>query len=458
VTEALEPMVAERALAASEALLERERGVLADVLKIRFFPFAVASGSGSRLFDADGNAYLDLTASAGAAQTGYGHPRVRSAIADELDRLPTTMLCCYPHEPAVALAERLCRLVPGDFAKKAWFGTTGSDANDCCARLLPMATGRRRLISYIGGYHGTTTGSATLSGHQAQASVIGGGHVTKVPYPDPYRCAFGPCSRDGCSLRCLDHIDRYALGAISPAEDTAAVLIEAIQSDGGEVVPPANYIPALRELCDRHGIWLVFDEVKIGLGRTGRMFGFEHAGVMADAVCLGKPLGGGLPLSAVVGRAELLDVPTFSLFTLGGSPLPCAAGLATLDVIHEEGLVDNAARTGKRLLEGLEEIQRRSTLVGDVRGKGLILGVELVADRGTKEPATRHAHRLAYRLFELGALVFVSGLAGNVIELTPPLTISEAEVDEGLELFERALADVEAGRFDDAKLGPFAGW
>ena len=200
MAEALEPMLAERTLVASEALLERERGVLADVLKIRFFPFAVASGSGSRLFDADGNEYLDLTASAGVAQTGYGHAKVRAAIADELDRLPTAMLCCYPHEPAVELAERLCGLVPGDFAKKAWFGTTGSDANDCCARLLPMATGRRRLISYVGGYHGTTTGSATLSGHQAQASVIGGGNVTKVPYPDPYRCAFGPCS--GTAARC----------------------------------------------------------------------------------------------------------------------------------------------------------------------------------------------------------------------------------------------------------------
>ena len=180
------------------------------------------------------------------------------------------MLCCHSNGPATDLAEQLCALLPGDFAKKAWFGTSGSDANDCIARLLPLATGRRRLVSFVGGYHGTTSGSAALSGHQAQASVIGGGNVTKVPYPDPYRCLHGPCSREGCSLKCLEHVERYALGAVSPAADTAAIIVEAVQSDGGEVVPPANFLPALRELCDRHGIWLVFDEVKIGLGRTGQ--------------------------------------------------------------------------------------------------------------------------------------------------------------------------------------------
>jgi 4-aminobutyrate aminotransferase len=313
-------------------------------------------------------------------------------------------------------------------------------------------------VSFVGGYHGTTSGSAALSGHQAQAAVIGGGHVTKVPYPDPYRCLHGPCSREGCSLRCLEHVDRYALGAVSPAADTAAIVIEAVQSDGGEVVPPANFLPALRALSDRHGIWLVFDEVKVGLGRTGRMFAFEHSGVVPDAVTLGKPLGGGLPLSAVVGRAELLDVDTYSLFTLGGSPLPVAGGLATLDVLEAEGLVANAAARGRQPLDGLAAIAQRSRLIGDVRGSGLILGVELVQDRATREPAPVDTHRLVYRLFELGVLAIYSGLHGNVVELTPPLVLSAADADEFLGVFERALGDVEAGGFDDAKLAPYAGW
>jgi 4-aminobutyrate aminotransferase len=458
VAETLEPGVVQRTLTASEALLARERAAIGSVIRIRFYPFLAVGASGLRMVDADGNDYLDLTGSGGVAQTGYGHPRVQRAIREEFEHHHTGMHCCHPSPPAVELAERLCGLLPGDFVRKAWFGTSGSDASDCCARLLPMATGRRRLISYVGAYHGATTGSAALSGHQAQAAVIGGGQVTKVPYPDPYRCLFGPCDRAGCSLRCLEYVERYALGATSPADDTAAVIMEAVQSDGGEVVPPANYIPALRELCDRHGIWLVFDEVKVGMGRTGKWFGFEHAGVTADAVILGKPLGGGLPLSAIVGRAELLDVPTYSLFTLGGSPLPCAAGLATLDVIEDERLLENAARMGTRLLEGLTEIQRSSRLVGDVRGKGLILGVEIVADRGTREPAPLATHRLVYRLFELGLLTIYSGLHGNVVEITPPLTIGAGDVDEALSIFEQALADVEAGNFDDAKLTPFAGW
>ncbi len=454
MAERTEPALASRA----ESVLARESDALGDVLKIRFYPFVAAAAHGVRMVDADGREYLDFTGSAGVAQTGYGHPRVRQAIVDELERQHTSMLCCFGNERAVELAERLCGLLPGDFHKKAWFGTTGSDANDCVGRLLPMATGRRRLITFVGGYHGTTTGSAVLSGHQAQATVIGAGHVTKVPYPDPYRCAFGPCSREGCSLRCLEHLERFALGATSPAPDTAAILMEAIQSDGGEVVPPANVIPAIRELCDRHGIWLVFDEVKTGLGRTGRMFAFEHADVVPDAVTLGKPLGGGLPLSAVVGRAELLDVPTYSLFTLGGSPVPCAAALATLDVVEVEGLAENAARMGARLLDGLRTIQARSRLIGDVRGRGLMVGVELVLDRDAREPAPLDAHRLVYRCFELGLLTIYAGLAGNVIELTPPLTVGASDVDEALGVIERALADVEAGRFDDSKLAPFAGW
>jgi 4-aminobutyrate aminotransferase len=442
----------------SAAVLARDEAAVANVLKIRFYPFVATGAEGCRMRDLDGRLLLDMTGSGGVAQTGYGHPHVRAALVEALDRQHLSMLCCHAREDAVVLAERLCELLPGSFPKKAWFGTTGSDANDCVARLLPLATGRRRLITFVGSYHGTTTGSAGLSGHQAQAAVIGDGSVCKVPYPDPYRCMWGPCSRDGCSLKCLEYVERVALGAISPAADTAAFLIEAVQSDGGEVVPPANFLPALRELADRHGIWLVFDEVKVGLGRTGEWFSFQHSGVVADAVTLGKPLGGGVPLSAVVGRRELLDVDTFSLSTLGGAPLACAGAMATLDVIEEEGLLANAAAMGERMLAGLTAIQSRTRLIGDIRGSGLIAGVELVRDQATREPAPQETHALVYRMYELGVLTIYSGLHGNVVELTPPLVVGPAEIDEFLAVFERALNDVEAGRFDMAKLAPYAGW
>jgi 4-aminobutyrate aminotransferase len=450
--------VSERDISRSEAVLAREQEALGDILKLRFYPFVAAEAEGVRVRDPDGNEYLDMLASGGVMATGYRHPRVREAMIAELDRSWSTMHCCYPHERAVDLGERLCELLPGDFEKKAWFGATGSDANDCLATIAPMATGRRRMISFIGAYHGQTSGSALLSGHSAQANRVGGGNITKVPYPYPYRCQFGPCDPGECSGKCVRYIEETVLDSVSPAEDTAAIIMEAVQSDGGDIVPPDNVLPALRELCDRHGILLFFDEVKSGLGRTGRTFAFEHAGVTADAVSLGKPLGGGLPLSGVIARRELLDTPAFYLFTLGGSPAPCAAGLAVLDVIEAERLTENAAVMGERLLAGLEELKSRHELVGDVRGKGLLAGMELVRDRGTREPAPQETAKVVYRCYELGLLVMYTGLLGNVVEFTPPLTISEQDVDEALEILDRALHDVVAGRVDEAKVARFAGW
>jgi len=441
----------------SELALEREGTSIGKVMKIRVYPFVPVAAEGVRLTDIDGKEYLDFIAAAAVVQTGYKHPAVQQAIHQALDGVWTAMHCCHPHTHAIDLAEKLMALVPGDFEKRVWFGATGSDANDCLSRLLPKATGRRRLISFIGAYHGQTTGSALLSGHQTQADVIGLGNVTKLPYPDPYRCAHGPCSRDGCSLKCLDQI-KYALQTTSPASDTAAIVLEAMQSDAGDIVPPANFLPALRKLCDEHGIWLVFDEVKTGLGRTGKWFAFQHAGIVPDAISLGKPLGGGLPLSAVVGRAELLDVSTYNLFTLGGSPAPCAAGLAVIKVVEEQKLRENATAMGRLLLDGLRQLAKTHPLIGDVRGMGLIIGIELVRNRETREPAAREAARLAYRCFELGLIVIYCGIHGNVIELTPPLTITEADVDEALSVLDQALSDIEAGRFDDAKLAPYSGW
>jgi len=225
-----------------------------------------------------------------------------------------------------------------------------------------------------------------------------------------------------------------------------------VQSVGGEIVPPSNYPPALRQLCDRHGIRLVFDEVKTGLGRTGRMFAAEHWGVVPDAVALGKPLGGGLPLSAVVAHSTILQDQPLTAQALGGSPAPCAAGLATLEVIEHESLVENAARIGKRLLGGLRDLQTRCRIMGDVRGLGMILGVEIVVDKTSRTPSALDAARLCYRCYELGLLMIAVGRYGNVLEVTPPLTTTPSEADAALALFEEAVADVETGRFDDAKL------
>lgn len=443
-----------RELSRSRAVAARDEAVITPSMKYRLYPFVVARSDGVRMWDKDGNEYLDWMATGGTAAAGYGHPKVRQAAMDAINNEYSGPLVCYIHEPAVELAERLIDIFPGDFATKAWFGVSGSDAMDVLAKVAPIASGRPRLISYIGAFHGMTIGSGAISGHGALTRPIPGGHITKAPYPNPYRCAWGPCDKNECSLRCLDYLKNDLLVNVSPSDETAAIFAESIQSDSGEIVPPDNYFPALRELCDERGIWLIFDEVKVGLGRTGRMFGFEHFGIEADAVGLAKPLGGGFPLSAVVGRQEILDVDLYTAYTLGGSPLACSAAVAVLDVIEEEGLVRNAEEMGGYLRDKLDEMRADHPLIGDVRGKGLLIGVELVKDHRTREPAETDAYRLAYRCFELGLILLAFG---NVMEITPPLTITRSDADEALDIFDRALADIEAGRFDDSKLPAFLG-
>ena len=438
-------------MATDQDLLSRDR-IIASPFKLRPYPFALGRTEGTRVYDRDGRAYHDWEGSVCVALTGYRHPHVREAIQRALDTEYSQVLVLYPNEPAVALAERLAEVTPGDFEKKVWFGTSGSDALDCLVKLAPRTSGRTRLVSYIGAHHGTTIGSGSISGEGLQAQFLNAGNVTKAPYPYPYRCPWGPCDPEECSLRCLRFLEDQVLGQLSPPSDTAAIFFEPIQSVGGEVVPPRNYPPALRELCDRHGIWLVMDEVKTALGRTGRMFATEHWDVVGDAVALGKPLGGGLPLSAIVARSEMLEGQPLTAQALAGSPAPCAGGLATLEVVESDELIENAATVGDFLLDGLKQLQGRHRLIGDVRGLGLFIGVELVSDQGTREAAPLDASRLIYRCYELGLLVIAVGRFGNVIEITPPLTTTLAEAEDALAVFEEALSDVEAGRFDDSKL------
>lgn len=441
-----------------EATMALDERLIAEAIKIRFFPLAVAAGQGCRLTDVEGRTYLDFTAGWALANTGYDHPRVKEAAIRQLERTTFAGLVSGTHEPALELAERLIELVPGDFPKKVWFGLSGSDASETVARLLPLATGRRRMVSFIGSYHGSTAASMALSAHSAQTQFIGGGHVVKAPYPNPYRCPFGDDVED-CAERCLRFLEDYLFQTICPPEDVAGVIVEAVQSDGGVIVPPPSFLAGLEAICRRHGIYLVLDEVKVGMGRTGAMFGFQHSGVTPDVVILGKSLGGGVPLSAVVARKEILDVgPALALFTTAGNALSCAAGLGVLRAIEEDRLVENARRMGEYLRAKLRALQDAHPLVGDVRGLGLIQGVELVEDRATRRPASRQAAKVVYRAFELGLLVFYVGLFSNVLEITPPLIVREQDIDEGVAILDQALGDVEAGRVPDEAVARYAGW
>lgn len=442
----------------AEEFYRLDNKLIAEAIKLRFYPLAVESGEGCRLRDVEGKEYLDFTGGWALANTGYSHPHLKQAVTEQLNRTTFASLISGMHEPALRLAEKLVELVPGDFGKKVWFGLCGSDASETVGRLLPLATGKRRMVSFIGGYHGSTAASMAMSAHAAQTQFIGGGHVVKVPYPNPYRCPFGDEVTD-CAEKAIRFLEDYIFKTICPPDDVAAVIVEAVQSDGGDVVPPPQFLPMLEDVCRRHDVYLVVDDVKIGMGRTGEMFSFQHFNVTPDAVILGKSLGGGLPLSAVVARQEILDVgPALAIFTSAGNGLSCAAGLATVEIIEGEGLVQNARQIGAYLHDKLRALQAKHPLVGDVRGLGLIQGVELVKDRETKEPASTAAAKVVYRAFELGLLVFYVGMYSNVLEITPPLILTEADADEGVAILDQALADVEAGRVNDETISRYAGW
>jgi 4-aminobutyrate aminotransferase len=432
-------------------LYERDSASIGELQKLRFFPQAAVAGGGSWLRDESGRRLLDMSASWGAALLGYGHPGFASAVAAEAQAPAGASVLSGTNSKAVQLAEKLLSIVPGEGARKVWFGHSGSDANETVARALLRATGRNRILSFVGAYHGGTSGSIGISGHKSHASQSRMNGLQLLPYPNPYRPFLGDAS-GGKVLELLD----YYFESVVPPEDVAALFIEPIQSDGGVVVPPLGFLARLVERCRRHGIYVVCDEVKVGLGRTGLLHCFQHEAIVPDFVTFGKGFGGGLPISAVVGPAAVLDYQqSFAMQTLQGNPICAAAALAVLDTIENEDLVTRARVTGEKLMKGLSELKDRSGIVGDVRGRGLAVGIELVTDTETRTPNADAAARLVHRCFELGVIVYYVGTYSNVIELTPPLTVSDEDVDIALSAVRLALDDVMNGWKPAAS---FRGW
>lgn len=443
----------------SAQVTEQDGLYVADAIKMRYTPFVLAGGEGCRLIDPEGRKFLDFSALWSLANLGYSNETVKARVIEQLSKTMVSGLNSTVNPPAAELAERLVKLVPGNFEKKCWFGLSGSDASECAQRLILRATKKKRIISFIGSWHGTTDATMALSGHSSFASSFASANVTKVPFPDPYRNPFGDDVDPPSKLvdKCIQHIE-YLFRTVCPAQDVAAIFVEGVQADSGDVVPPPDFLPKLRKLCDKYSILLVIDEVKVGLGRTGKMFSFEHAGIEADIVLLGKAIGGGFPLSAVVGRKEIMDIGTgLALYTISGNATSCTAGIAVLDEVKRLGIVDNAAKRGAYLLEKLQVLKRHE-IVGDVRGLGLICGVDLVKDRVSKEPNQPAAAKIVYRCWELGLILFYAGMNGNALEITPPLIITDAEIDEGVKILDQAIEDVLAGKVPDEAVAKFAGW
>jgi 4-aminobutyrate aminotransferase len=440
------------ARAAGLSLAARDARAIANIARLRFSPLALIGGSGHRLIEEGGRSLLDLSASFGPAILGYSHPGIREAVDAACASMAGASLLAFPNESAVALAEELLRLTPGEGERRVWFGHSGSDANDCAVRVLQAATGRSRFISFIGSYHGNLSGSMSISGHTAMTHTLPRAGLLLLPYPEPYHPSFSP----EAVLELLD----FQFATTCPPQQVAAIFMEPLMADGGLIVPPAGFLREIEQRCRRHGILIVVDEVKVGLARSGRLHCFEHEGLTPDLVIFGKGLGGGLPLSAIVGPAAIMDhAPAFALQTTAGNPVATAAGRAVLRAIHEERLVERASRMGALFAAELRALAARQMLIGDVRGRGLAIGLELVDDRATRAPVpVTTTAKVIYRAYQLGAVFFYVGLRGNVLEFTPPLSLSEGELHEGIAIIDQALTDVSRGLVADAEVAPYMMW
>jgi len=403
----------------------------------RGYPFAMSHGRGCEVWDVDGNRFLDFAAGIAVCSTGHCHPDVVRAIqsaAGEFLHISSD----YWHERQTRLAERIAALAPMSEPAMSFFCQSGTEAVEAAIKLARYATGRSRFIGFLGGFHGRSMGSLafTSSKYTQQkrfAPTMPG--VTHVPYPNPYRPLFAGGDQ---GQAVLDYIEHVLFRSNVPADEVAAVLVEPLQGEGGYLVPPEGFLAGLRALCDRHGILLIFDEVQSGIGRTGRMFACEHWGVKPDILTLAKGLASGMPIGLMVARSGVMQSwPRGSHGnTYGGNPLCCAAALATLDLV-EGGLMANAEHVGETFLGRLRDLQARHPEIGDVRGKGLFLAVELVKDRVSKEPAAEFCEAVVTRAFHNGLLLLSCG--ASAIRFMPPLPVSCAQVDEALTILDASL-------------------
>jgi 4-aminobutyrate aminotransferase len=406
----------------------------------RDYPFVMSHGKGAEVWDVDGNRFLDFVAGIAVCSTGHSHPAVVQAVKDAADKF-LHISSDYWHEGQVRLAERMAELAPMKEPAMSFFCQSGTESVEGALKLARYTTGRGRFIGFLGGFHGRTMGSLsfTSSKHTQQKgffpSMPG---VTHVPYPNNYRPLLAGADQGKAVLR---YIEDVLFTSNVPPSEVAGILIEPIQGEGGYVVPPDGFLQGLRELCNRHGILLIFDEVQSGIGRTGKMFAAEHWGVEPDIITLAKGLGSGLPIGMVVAKRSIMQKWTRGAHgnTYGGNPLCCAAALATLDLVEREYRA-NAAKVGDYFMRKLRDFAERHAVVGEVRGKGLMIGMELVRDRAGKEPARKLCDALVTRAYHNGLILLACGQ--STLRFMPPLMINERDVDEAITLLERSLTEV----------------
>ena len=422
----------------ARAVIERDAQFISPSYT-RSYPLVAASGQGCIVEDVDGNRFLDCSAGIAVVATGHCHSRVVEAIQSQAAKLIHMSGTDFYYENMVDLAQKLAGLTPGGVPRRVYFGNSGTEAIEAAIKLARYHTGRKQFVAFYGAFHGRTMGSLALtasrSGQRKNFFPVMPG-VHHVPYADCYRCPYGK-TVDTCAVECAKAIEDPLFRTVLPPEEVAAIVVEPVQGEGGYLVPPKKFFDELRRIADLHGILLVFDEVQCGMGRTGKMFASENFGAVPDIVALAKGIASGMPLSATIARAEIMDWPPGShASTFGGNPVSVAASLATIELL-EQGLVDNAATVGAHIKARLSEFPQRFPNVGDVRGLGLMIGIELVKDQATKERAPALRDRVVQMCFERGLLVL--GAGPNTIRISPPLILTREQADCAVDILAECL-------------------
>ena len=426
----------------ARAMIERDHKVISPSYP-RGYPFVMDHGKGSEVWDVDGNRFLDFMGGIAVVSTGYSHPKVVKAIQEQAEKFIHISSDFY-HENWIRLAEKLDEIAPFNEDALSFMTNSGTEAVETAIKLARYHTKRSNFIGFTGAFHGRTMGAVTFTA--SKAKYHGGFYplmngVTHAPFPNPYRPVLERRKGEDYGEAVVRYIEDEILNQILPPKDVAGILVETIQGEGGYIVPPDGFYPALRKLCDKYGILMILDEVQCGMGRTGKWWAIEHFGVEPDMITSAKGIASGMPLGACVARKSVMNWEAGTHGnTYGGNPISCAASLATIDLIEKEYL-QNAKEVGEFALDALEEIKARHPSIGDVRGKGLMIGVEFVKDRETKEPDHDLTERVVELGYERGLLMLSCGK--SVIRIAPPLAITKSEMEAGLKIFEDALTAAE---------------
>ena len=412
----------------------------------RVFPTVIDYAKGALIYDVDGNSFIDFHTGIGVCSTGNTHPEIVKAIKQQTEKAIHIATADFYHELVGKLAKKLAEITPGTKNKRTFFTNSGAESIECAIKLARYNKKRPRMIAFIGAFHGRTMGALSLTCSKLNqrryfAPLLP--EVTHIPYAYCYRCAYH-LTYPRCDMACVKFLDEVILQKVAPAEEVSAIFVEPIQGEGGYIVPPREFHPMLKKIAEKYDILLVMDEIQSGMGRTGKMLAIEHWGVVPDIITLAKALASGMPLGACVAPKELMSwEPGAHSTTFGGNPISCAASLATIKLL-EGGLVKNAEKMGKFILKRLKVIRDKSRIIGDVRGIGLMIGIELVKNKKTKEPAPEYAHSLAQECFRNGLMILECG--PNSVRFIPPLTIDEETAEFGLKIFEKSLTKVEKSK------------